>query len=842
MDRDAMVRLHKILLFSVVVCGLVAVFASNALAQPDFAASNDDKPLSRVREGGTPYDPNQSLVPYSISIPQVLLGGIDRRSAPEYEPIRGVVYKYSTGSWPQVVVDLVAKLTDDPSHDEIAYVVVTNVSQMNSAINAFTNAGADLSKVEFFIQPSESVWMRDYGPHFIFEGGTLAIVDSHYYPNRPLDNFIPTAVGDTNFIVPTRDMGMYYSGGNFQTGPDRTGFVTSLVNLDNPPAAGFNLSLIQNLYQQFQGIDTLHVLPQLPGSVDGTGHIDMWMYLVDEDTVVISEFIPGSNTTAINITNDAVPYMESLGFTVHRTKAWNSGGVHYTYANAFRVNDRIFIPVYGNSIEPGGVSQYNDEDAEALAVWQAAAGPGVEIVPINCYSIIPAAGAIHCIVKQVPRYVDSEPAVHVSVPGGGEKWLPGTVQTIEWSATDTDNENVDSIDIFYSDDNGDDWTLVTNIPSTGFYPWTVPDVATSLARIRLVAHATDGGTSQYISKPFTIRPGTLTQYDFSSGAGTDKFGYGVDTASWTNINGNPLPVASPVSAANLARMATSNATGGDSDTNRYISPTPSNGRETTHVFEFTIQEQVNEIDEIGIHWEGYSDFCTQVELYVWDNVESNWGDGRGLFGQNFYMDNWAGNIDGYLDGRISNDFSRYIDGSGSLRVLIYGERSQNESFHDFMQVTVKQLADETPPTSLAAIHSVLVSGDVSDLAGSDDQYVALNPVAPFGLGGMPHYLEVEATLAEVSDSLNFTIESSGNTVGLQQTIELYNYVTESYELVDTSSLAMSDITVQASASGDVSRFLEDGTNNVKTRIGWVASGIVLVYPWSIEIDKAAWSN
>ena len=52
------------------------------------------------------------------------------------------------------------------------------------------------------------------------------------------------------------------------------------------------------LYQTYQGIDTLHILPRLPGSVDGTGHIDMWFYLVDEDTVIISEFIPGSNATA----------------------------------------------------------------------------------------------------------------------------------------------------------------------------------------------------------------------------------------------------------------------------------------------------------------------------------------------------------------------------------------------------------------------------------------------------------------------------------------------------------------------------------------------------------------
>lgn len=119
------------------------------------------------------------------------------------------------------------------------------------------------------------------------------------------------------------------------------------------------------------------------------------MYLVDEDTVIISEFKPGSNPTAIQITDAAVPYMEGLGFEVYRPWAWNVGSTHYTYTNAFRVNDRIFIPSYWK-----GNSSYLDEDTDALAKWQAAASPSVEIIPIDSYNIIPAAGALHCILKQ----------------------------------------------------------------------------------------------------------------------------------------------------------------------------------------------------------------------------------------------------------------------------------------------------------------------------------------------------------------------------------------------------------------------------------------------------------
>ena len=92
----------------------------------------------------------------------------------------------------------------------------------------------------------------------------------------------------------------------------------------------------------------------------------------------------------------------------------------------------IFISTYRD-----GNPAYSDEDAEALANWTAAAGPDVEIIQIDCYNIIPAAGAIHCIVMQVPRYMDQEPSAHVIWPNGGELLVSGTTQTISWAATDT---------------------------------------------------------------------------------------------------------------------------------------------------------------------------------------------------------------------------------------------------------------------------------------------------------------------------------------------------------------------------------------------------------------------
>jgi agmatine/peptidylarginine deiminase len=654
-------------------------------------------------------DPNQPQRPYSITYhgntkDKPITGVV--HSPAEYDPMRGVLYMW--GSYTSIETAMIVALTADANHSDIAYVVVSSTSQMNSASSTLSGAGADMSKVKFIVQPvtapgeesSYSPWMRDYGPHWITVDGAPAIVDSHYYGSRPSDNFIPTLLGQNYFNVPTYDMGLYYSGGNFQPGPNNSAFVTSLVTYLNTPADGFDTNYISELYHTYQGIDTLNIMPQLPFSVDSTGHIDMWMYLVDDHTVIISQFLPGSNSQAIQITNDAATYMQNLGFTVYRTPAWNQNGqtgTHYTYTNAFRVNDRIFVPVYGTNILPGGNSAYNTYDTQAMAAWTAAAGPNVQVIPIQCNGIISAAGAIHCIVMQVPLYTGSAPAVNVVSPAGGEYWLKGTQQTIRWSAMDTGNTDPASIDVYVSYNNGAVYRHLATTTDTGSFTWTVAGRETDNAIIKVVATSSDGDQTAAYSQPFHIRTGTQHVYDFSTGAGVDKFGYGYQTLSWTgSVDNNPQPVTNQLTSANYAALAAS-------DNNRYIAPNPSSNNESTHVFTFTISEATNFINELDVHWEGYADWCTHVELYVWDNVTQQWSDGNGLSGQNRYMDDWAGNADGNLDGALRANFPRYIDQSGNLRLLVYADRPGNEpdsqhhaggpipTFHDYLSVTVKQV-------------------------------------------------------------------------------------------------------------------------------------------------------
>jgi len=292
-----------------------------------------------------------------------------------------------TGLFNDVLTAMTVPITTgDP--DGIVYVLVENASDQGNATTALTNAGADMGQVEFITVDTDSVWIRDYGPRFISVDGQRAIVDHTYnrLPGRERDNAVPDFIAAL-WGEPSYDIGLIHGGGNFHFFGDDEAFMTELVVNENPTLTPAE---IEQRYLDFQGLD-LTITDPLPSWFDSTQHIDMWMQTVGDREVIIGEYAAG--TAANTVTETWVTELTNRGYTIHRTPGWSSGGTHYTYTNAVIFNDIVFIPEF---------SGYPTENAQAVAVFQAAF-PGKAIIPVNCSTIIDYAGAIHCIVMQVPE-------------------------------------------------------------------------------------------------------------------------------------------------------------------------------------------------------------------------------------------------------------------------------------------------------------------------------------------------------------------------------------------------------------------------------------------------------
>ena len=177
--------------------------------------------------------------------------------------------------------------------------------------------------------------------------------------------------------------------------------------------------------------------------------------------------------------------MANLGYTVLRTPARSTGGVHYTYTNVVMFNNLVMVP----SFTKNGVSQYN---SQAIATWQQAC-PGKTIVSINSDAVVSYAGVLHCIVMHIPAPLGGvNPTAQLITPNSGS-FAPGDVVPVQWISDD--DQAVTSADLEFSSDGGASWSRVqSSLPAAGSTNWTVPAVNTSQGRLRILVYDASGNS------------------------------------------------------------------------------------------------------------------------------------------------------------------------------------------------------------------------------------------------------------------------------------------------------------------------------------------------------------
>jgi agmatine deiminase len=438
---------------------------------------------------------------------------------PEYAPMDGILFAWEgLTTWNTIQAQMIREITTGvPGGGAYArvYIVVDDVTEQNTVATQLANVGVNMSKVQFVVRPTDSIWIRDYGPRYIYMGQCRAVVDHTYNRPRPLDDILPQYFSGIKrhalFTIP-----LIHGGGNYHLDGLHRSYATELIVDENPTQTPEQI--VQH-WQDFQNLST-HIFPGFSTTVDATRHIDMWMQVCGDDKVVISDFIsngtPAQNEAA-QICNNAAAFMADRGYTVTRIPARNIGGVHYTYTNVVMVNGLVLVPQYTQTT-------MQTHNAAALAAWQSTL-PDHRIVGINCEALVSYAGVMHCIVMHVPAHL-GEPA-----PGGGqvptaylrslrsgERLTPGSNLQIRWLADD--EEAVTGIDILLSTDGGEtyDEVLASNIAHTqlGTFNWTVPDRFVRRGRIRVVARDADGNTG-FDSSPmdFWILGGCTTDWDGS---------------------------------------------------------------------------------------------------------------------------------------------------------------------------------------------------------------------------------------------------------------------------------------------------------------------------------------
>jgi hypothetical protein len=99
----------------------------------------------------------------------------------------------------------------------------------------------------------------------------------------------------------------------------------------------------------------------------------------------------------------------------------------------------------------------------------------------------------------------------VTSPNGGENWVEKDIHQITWTGPD----DVAQVNLEYSTDNGQSWTLIgssSSVAGANSYNWTVPQANTNQAQVKITSK-TDANRFDVSDQPFTITYSSLSVPD-----------------------------------------------------------------------------------------------------------------------------------------------------------------------------------------------------------------------------------------------------------------------------------------------------------------------------------------
>jgi agmatine deiminase len=269
-------------------------------------------------------------------------------------------------------------------------------------------AGVDMSRVQFFLHPTNDAWCRDHGPSFLIRNNAehpKAIVDWNInawggkYPPYDLDDVIPTIIAE-QLNLPIFYPEIIMEGGSVDFNGAGTVITSTCCLLNKNRNPHLNQSQIEQYLGDYYGIEqVLWVSEGIVGD-DTDGHIDDTVRFVNEDTVLT---VVESNVLSENFDLLQQNLKELKAMRLANGKQLNivelpmPADVIYdgqllpaSYANFYISNGHIIVPTYQCK-----------QDDQAMQIIQSCF-PTREVIGIDSTDIIWGLGSFHCLSQQEP--------------------------------------------------------------------------------------------------------------------------------------------------------------------------------------------------------------------------------------------------------------------------------------------------------------------------------------------------------------------------------------------------------------------------------------------------------
>jgi agmatine deiminase len=320
-------------------------------------------------------------------------------------------WPHKEASWPgkiNSVYPSYVKFIKELTKGELVRINVVDQLMQQQATDWLLRFDVDLSRVEFFLHPTNDAWCRDHGPAFLINPNAVqkkVIVDWGYnawgnkYPPYDLDDVIPTRIAE-HYSLPVWHPGIVMEGGSVEFN-GAGALLTSTACLLNPNRnPQLNQEQIENYLRNYYGVDQVLWVDEGIVGDDTDGHIDDTVRFVNADTVLTTVESDRSDENYERLQTN-LRQLKAMRLTGNRSltvvELPMPTALHYedqrlpcSYANFYIANRSVIVPVF-----------HCKQDEIALRIIEQCF-PGREVVGIDSVDIIWGLGSFHCLSQQEP--------------------------------------------------------------------------------------------------------------------------------------------------------------------------------------------------------------------------------------------------------------------------------------------------------------------------------------------------------------------------------------------------------------------------------------------------------
>mmetsp|Transcript_4943 Transcript_4943/g.13068 ORF Transcript_4943/g.13068 Transcript_4943/m.13068 type:complete len:372 (-) Transcript_4943:577-1692(-) len=282
---------------------------------------------------------------------------------------------------------------------EKVHIIVYNNHEKSRVSNLLKNKGVTMSNIDFYISPTDDVWVRDNGPIFAFDlDGNMVIEDWSFngWGNKAdwyNDDYIPGFIA-WEMYQDSKYIRMVNEGGSIEVDGRGTLMAKRSSILNRNRNRRWTQNNVEEYFRRYLGVTNFIWLDGVKNGditddhIDGSARFangDTIVTMEEEDLVTPSEYGVLSNARDVNGRKYNIV---TLPVTRNKVQGIDDYGI---YINYYVGNDVVIVP------------SYNDPNDAVAARVLKKLYPSRTMVLIDFRELYADGGLVHCVTMQQPK-------------------------------------------------------------------------------------------------------------------------------------------------------------------------------------------------------------------------------------------------------------------------------------------------------------------------------------------------------------------------------------------------------------------------------------------------------